>query len=75
MAPIMTNASDGSQFPVMSRKFRTLAGSAMRERISPIPKISPDKKATILNISDSQTVTDDPDGDGAEYDKKDGGDE
>ena len=75
MAPIMTKASDGSQFPVMSRKFWTFAGLAMPERISPRPKISPDKKAVKWNISDSQTVADDPDGDGAECHEKDGGDQ
>ncbi len=41
MAPAITNASDGSQEPAMSRNCRTLEGLAMPETMSPSPNTSP----------------------------------
>ena len=58
IAPPMTNTSDGSQRPAMSRKPSTLAGSAMPETIKPMPKTRPAAKASsaCMRLPSSQQV-------------------
>ena len=50
MAPPMTKPSEGSHRPKKSRKFCTLAGLPIPERIRPRPNTNPQSKAAILMI-------------------------